>query len=453
MPQIEIYESKQEERVKGIFKEHKIEIGRDAINKIMKMLENYKDTIFISEIINRLSLATKHKKEVGFTLKISKVYENEKVIEAIKKLNSYILPDTIGAVAEYLDEKAAISVAKIFLYYKESLVNTNISNSLDNFIMVGDLSALSLAIKAYQDEKVKMAIKVYQNETDRATAANAIGYFCYSRDWESVIRGVDLIKRYSKDPKKIKEEMIEAGIPSKRVEKLTANPTQFLTVPYRLLDVSNTLELNKRYGKKSIEKLRSEYNLDFLGRYPMSVLEKMYKNKRQKKPLGILVFAKNDPLDTFYMSIKLVKNISEKFDLRIVEVDNETSFSRLLEMMYNKNGKFDFLLIAGHGSADSITLGRKEGSKEDKIDATDEDLLLEIKEYLDLECNVFLVVCKSAGSIAEKISKTLNRTLFAPTTEVKIPEGIEFEEGNNKNIKKVITGEKSREKIWIKITK
>lgn len=182
--------------------------------------------------------------------------------------------------------------------------------------------------------------------------------------------------------------------------------------------------------RKNAAKLKEEFNLDFLLRYPRAVLEDMLNCKRDfSKPLAVIAYPKADWNGAFYHN-KIRELHDAGYQVVIFESGNKEEFMRMAKKVRDTWGEASLLVIAGHGEPTNIELGDV-NSKENYIDIHDGDVLNSIKDILAAKAQVMLDACSTGKkdapvTIAMMISRITGAEVFAPNSPVAINH-IEFE--------------------------
>jgi hypothetical protein len=143
-------------------------------------------------------------------------------------------------------------------------------------------------------------------------------------------------------------------------------------------------------NKEVITGVKEHYNIDFFGRYTWGVLKDMYENKDKKptRSLAVLAYPKSDWNGVFYSDIPLIKTLSKHYDLRIFESGKKSDFKKYLEKMKESYGKCDLLIISGHGSPTSITLGGSKLTEAETEKKTGKELVKLFEEELGMEISL-----------------------------------------------------------------
>lgn len=181
------------------------------------------------------------------------------------------------------------------------------------------------------------------------------------------------------------------------------------------------------FTRDELVRLREEYGLYHLTRYPTDVLRHMLDEPARVKDrrLCVMVYADADHNGALASSWDLANRLHEYLDLRIIEADSESALINGLEKMFDRFGAIDALILQGHGTPECINLGcryRKASYKDQDelyLDLTDDAVILRIKSFLAKgEVDAGLIACLTGSgenSLAEKLSDSWDMaTVFAP---------------------------------------
>ena len=181
--------------------------------------------------------------------------------------------------------------------------------------------------------------------------------------------------------------------------------------------------LNFAYALSTIgtEKTRELYGktgIVYFMRYDKETLGSLHSSlngKNQEKPLLLAVFNKNDPNGAFYVEGVRLEKLTKYYRVIIVEAENEGEFYGKIASVADKYGKIDTLAIGGHGTPDSIRMGKD--TDEGRIDLTDRNELKALGTVFARDPTVILISCstgRNSGAVGAMLSETWKARLFAP---------------------------------------
>ncbi|MCK4319434.1 hypothetical protein KAW38_02580 [Candidatus Micrarchaeota archaeon] len=200
----------------------------------------------------------------------------------------------------------------------------------------------------------------------------------------------------------------------------------------RLRDVGSAIAFNL-FHPSEFPILWNKCSIRFFARYPEKTLIEVSRNisdssykKDQKLMLALL--NQNDPNRAFHTHSDLYSDaVDNKNKLIIIEVNGEQAFfDSIVETASNQGRLFDSLIIGGHGTADSVTLGRGKG-EEKQLDLTDKDILGAINQYFNNDSSIVFIACstgKDEKAIAAEFSRAFGDkkvTIYAPKVPTNAP--------------------------------
>ncbi|MEM3030538.1 MAG: hypothetical protein QXH27_02275, partial [Candidatus Micrarchaeia archaeon] len=165
-------------------------------------------------------------------------------------------------------------------------------------------------------------------------------------------------------------------------------------------------------------RLKEEFNIDFIMRYPGGVLEDMLSGRRDPaRPLAIIAYPKYDHNRAFYFN-KIWQLYRAGFQVVVFESGNEGEFKEWMKRIVAKWGPADVVVLGGHGKPQEIRLGAGE-SEENFLDVTDGDVLKALKPLVKPGGMFVLDSCstgdsKTTDNIAQVISGSTGTIVFAP---------------------------------------
>jgi len=183
--------------------------------------------------------------------------------------------------------------------------------------------------------------------------------------------------------------------------------------------VFNTIYALATNGEEKTKKLNKELNIEFFGRYPKEILEKVYENLTRApttgKPLLLVVFAKEDGNGAFYYAADKMQPLRRFYKLLITETDTKKGFYRSIPDIASRHGKIDTIIIEGHGYPNEIHFGDNIDENKEKIHASDK-MRFGLKKYFIKKPTIIMDACstgKGKYNIARSFSQ-LNARVFAP---------------------------------------
>lgn len=218
-----------------------------------------------------------------------------------------------------------------------------------------------------------------------------------------------------------------------KLANIGIEPVKVLNIWYRyektmedevLKNLQNVLKLEAKHPG-SIKNLRESYGITHFGRYPSELLEDMIENENEKTlPYGIILYPADDwngaflkNYDIFY---KLRDQLKGKYNIRVVECEDQKDVTRklaLLDGKYGNDQKISFAVIGGHGEKDSIALGNS--SKYNTVFSTSNLSPTRVrkgKEIFVENPSLILVSCSTGQNqgIGENLSQKLHAKVYAP---------------------------------------
>ncbi|MEM4295957.1 MAG: hypothetical protein QXI89_01140 [Candidatus Anstonellales archaeon] len=174
-------------------------------------------------------------------------------------------------------------------------------------------------------------------------------------------------------------------------------------------------------GLDEILRLHEKFNIDYFLRYDKEVLLHLMlaadKDKFKQRPIALAVFNKSDYNGAFYREGRTLNSLLDYFRLIIIEVSSEKEFYQALRDIFEEYGKIELLIIAGHGSANSITLGDGEG-EEKELDISDKNEISDLSYVFRKGANAILISCETGSrnkkNIASTLAKALKINVYAP---------------------------------------
>ena len=200
--------------------------------------------------------------------------------------------------------------------------------------------------------------------------------------------------------------------------------------------------LKQRAGEDAVKKLRQQYNVEDISRYPPDVLVHMLQHSERTlgpdynpKPLCVVGYAKHDHNGAFYNGWPVLHELSKHYDVRIVEAGYEEELMKGLRDMNQRFGKAKAMVLGGHGNPEKLRLGQPGLTGEEfwerhrngtlwgwgekkLIDLTDRGMMRGIKQFLDKDPYVILQSCSTGSpkvydNLARTFSDELGETVYA----------------------------------------
>jgi len=180
-----------------------------------------------------------------------------------------------------------------------------------------------------------------------------------------------------------------------------------------------------------IRTLSQEFGIVHFGRYPKDLLVNQFDEKDdQIKPYGVIVFPKSDWNGAFFQDShifrKLGSQLKDKFNIRIIEVENKFDVVRGLVNFKRRYPahKISFAIIGGHGTKYTINFGKEKIDGRHRLEPI--DLVGErargVSEFFEPNPSIVLISCSTGaeGGIGQQLSRLMGARVVAP----EIPTGI-----------------------------
>lgn len=111
--------------------------------------------------------------------------------------------------------------------------------------------------------------------------------------------------------------------------------------------------------------LSNEFGIKHFARYPLDILMDMYKERNTHKPYGLALFPVADHSGAFYLAMRDLRDFYKKLKIldigiRVYECGSKFGLAKAVakaDRHYGQKNKPSFIIIAGHGTPDSITFG------------------------------------------------------------------------------------------------
>lgn len=338
------------------------------------------------------------------------------------------------------------SLYKMFINYRESIINIekteNINRILQQIEACFESSQFELliakmsgyAMKKLPESDIKKMIKTGFMPQNSFTAL----VLCYS-----------IFKKYNVNPASIFSSIAKQPL-------------------YLLQDVVKRLQELEKIHPGCASVLQKDFNIDNFNRYPTKLLVDQYENIDSQKPYGIIINPKADYNAAFAVenaSIRLSNGDSkvltrlhedlskEGILLRICEINGRFDLARTLIKLnkrYGKDQKIKFVIIGGHGTAESISFGGKEEYQKLSIGDLSGEGGRRIEDFLDSEATVVLNSCSTGkrGGIGQRISKVFDRRVIAPEDPASINQ-IEVKYDADKVLKFSISYSGTSERVYM----
>lgn len=176
-------------------------------------------------------------------------------------------------------------------------------------------------------------------------------------------------------------------------------------------------------GKEKAAVLYKSLGITYFMRYSTQTLNTLYENVtsgQSDKPVALAVFNAFDDNGAFYRAGRELEQLAKYYKLLVVEVSDDQQFYDRIKQMGGDHGPIHVLLIAGHGSPDSITFGIKFLGEEVMLDLTDQEEIRKRNLNLVLapKSKIVLISCSTGQnekSIGARLSKTFGAdAVYAP---------------------------------------
>jgi hypothetical protein len=203
--------------------------------------------------------------------------------------------------------------------------------------------------------------------------------------------------------------------------------------------------MNFAYAKETIgaQKTRAiyrEYGIEYFARYSKKELESLYEHigeKEDNRPLLLIGNNKSDYNGGFYADMETRTLLTErgkhnKYNVIIFEAETEEEFYEKATKFGEKYFGISVLIIGGHGSANSITLGPGD-SEENQLDLSD---IKELKKLHGLFAENPIIILDSCSTganekaIGAHISEVWGAYLFAPAVPTYVDEFVLNNDGS-----------------------
>lgn len=179
--------------------------------------------------------------------------------------------------------------------------------------------------------------------------------------------------------------------------------------------------------------LEKEFGIKFFGRYNEDLLVRQYDQRNNSDiPYGVLIQGYHDANGIFMVGDKEVGNFASrlegKYDLRVLEVSGKKDLSdksNSLDKRYGDGQKISFAVISGHGTEETVRLGKDVWwknifSKRDDsvIGSKDVDWIQSIRHVFNDSPWIIFNACSTGAEngVAQKISKAIGGFTMAPET-------------------------------------
>jgi hypothetical protein len=171
-------------------------------------------------------------------------------------------------------------------------------------------------------------------------------------------------------------------------------------------------------GEARVANLYRNFGLRYFARYSEDMLAQIHDNiGGAERPPVLVIFPHSDYNGAFYGEGRQFDKLLRTHSVVVYERADEQGFYQAVRDFRRRYGSTGTIIIGGHGSPTTITLG--EGNELGQLDLSDEDELREIGTVLSPGGTVILDSCStgaSSESIGALISEVLGARLFAPQT-------------------------------------
>jgi len=170
-----------------------------------------------------------------------------------------------------------------------------------------------------------------------------------------------------------------------------------------------------------VKSLFKEFGICEFQRYPTEVLLKQFDTKDQDYPYGVVLFTNDDWNDAFDSNTEIIesmfKQMDDKLIMRVAEFQSKLGVLKRIASFnkkYGEKNKISYLMLGAHGY--------KKGFGDVYYNDLDGQGVGRVKDFFVNKPEIILVSCSTGedDGIAQKISKTYEATVHAPTTQTKL---------------------------------
>ena len=401
-----------------------------GIPNIIDRIENSNNKIYLTSIIKNIAEENPNLLSIENILKISNLFKIS--FKKEQSINDSIYTGTLKSIIKHCSEvhEQYIQIWKDLLIFELEATEKNTKNILKELLVIAKkdpeifngediLRIHSLSGRDFypknKDERLINLITEFFETIINTKGMNEI--------WERLFEDLNTLNvEIFKSSEIFKKYILNNLFPFRTLSNVKFE---------HISDIYRLIELSKRpNGDGIVSTLSVENNISFFGRYSINTLEYLYSNFRKKpsknQKTALWIFPKEDDNHAFYYDNKFIDEIiKNNYHISIIEVGNEREFKDWSLLMERKNGKnFDVLVLSGHGTIESIQLGKGESEKE-QIDLEDDFEIKLIGKLVKKEGIIILNSCSTASeekttSIAKKIFEENKIHLIAPETPTSI---------------------------------
>ncbi len=248
----------------------------------------------------------------------------------------------------------------------------------------------------------------------------------------------------------VKEYMLGLGLDWDRLLKSWQTIRQDYSRTEHIYANLRAIDMLEGVDKGMCSRLNSQYGIEFFGRYPAEVLVRQDAIRDQDTPYGVMLYPKADWNSALQTQPEIIGSLYSQlkalgYGLRIVEARGKYSAGRRLSRLNKKYGsknKITFIVIAAHGSRNTMEFGparRIQDYVQDpsNVAQTRKEFNNQLEDYrvtkADLEKNwaqrlkaffedgfsaIFLSCSVGAsGGIAESANRQIGAESIAPTND------------------------------------
>lgn len=287
----------------------------------------------------------------------------------------------LGKAIIFGDNKQSKNATDIFLNYYSKDITNGINPGLDIETFSGVIAEAIINSKVYSPKIVQPLDKILVNNSSEELVAR--------------------LYEFGEDQKINKKGFVEA---------LSQEIMSFISL--------------EKKSPGSVARLKRDFNIDFIGRYPQELLLEMLNDNNSEKPYGILVYPKSDHNAVFHSGVFKLENFNKQlkekgYILRIAEVDGKIGLLKTLLKQNNKHGnvnKISFLVISGHGEKHNIDFSRGVYGNLKSTDINGQGIR-RLSDLFKPNATIILESCSTGqkGGIAETISDFFGVKVIAPT--------------------------------------
>jgi hypothetical protein len=120
------------------------------------------------------------------------------------------------------------------------------------------------------------------------------------------------------------------------------------------------------WTKEVASQLHKYNNIEFMDRYPASVIGDMVQSRDHSRPLAVVIFPKADYNNAFYHN-ELESLHNNGYQVVVVEAGDRANYLSMCDSIAREWGKASIVVLGGHGSQFSLNLGKYELNPRDNL--------------------------------------------------------------------------------------